>query len=148
MLINPRVDLRSLFTIGLFLFIQVVHGQSGKDELTAAIRDFHRSLVEKNTVAINRQTDNMLSYGHSNGWVETKTDLLKNLETGYLRYQSIREDSLQVEISDKLAHARFVGEFNVSLNNGNYVVYRLKVLEVWMKKGRKWILFARQAVKA
>jgi hypothetical protein len=39
-----------------------------------------------------------------------------------------------------------VADINVSLN-GNAGNYHLKVLEVWVKKGKRWILFARQAVK-
>ncbi len=59
------------------------------------MKEFHQALVNKNTVSINQQTDKALSYGHSNGWVETKTDLIKNLETGLYHYHSYKEDSLQ-----------------------------------------------------
>ena len=97
-------------------------------------------------VFINRQTDQALSYGHSNGWVETKTEMIRNLETGYLKYQRFKEDSLQVVINGNTGHARFVADINVTLNgrNGDY---HLKVLEVWVKKGKRWMLFARQAVR-
>jgi len=111
------------------------------------LKEFHQLLVKKNTVSINQQTDKALSYGHSNGWVETKTEMIKNLETGYTSYKSIKEDSLQVMINGNVAHARFVGDYEVSLNSGSTVVYHLKVLEVWVKKGKRWLLFARQAVK-
>ena len=40
-----------------------------------------------------------------------------------------------------------IGDYEVSLNGGNAVVYHLKVLEVWVKKGKRWLLFARQAVR-
>lgn len=112
-----------------------------------ALKEFHQALVNKNTVSINQQTDKALSYGHSNGWIETKSEMIKNLETGYASYKSIKEDSLQVTINGKVAHARFVGDYTVSLNGGRMNTYHLKVLEVWVRKGKRWVLFARQAVR-
>jgi 2-oxoglutarate dehydrogenase complex dehydrogenase (E1) component-like enzyme len=133
----------------IFFLINAVTASAQTDEakLTTTIREFHQALVKKNTVSINQQTDKALSYGHSNGWVETKAEMIKNLETGYTSYKSIKEDSLQVTINEKIAHARFVGDYQVSLNGANAVVYHLKVLEVWVKKGKRWLLFARQAIR-
>ena len=104
-------------------------------------------MVGKNTVSINQQTDKALSYGHSNGWIETKDEMIKNLESGYTSYQAIKEDSLKVVVNGNMALARYVGDYTVSLNGGNYVTYHLKVLEIWVKKGKRWLLFARQAVR-
>ena len=110
------------------------------------MKGFHQALVQKNTVSINQQTDKALSYGHSNGWVENKTELISHLETGYMVYNSIKEDSLKVTINGNLAHARFTADIAATLN-GNSGAYHLKVLEVWVRKGNRWLLFARQAVR-
>lgn len=131
----------------LFVFVSLPgFGQGEEANLENGVKTFHRWLVEKNTGSISRQTDRALSYGHSNGWVETKSEFLKNLETGYIVYHSFREDSLQVMINGRMAHARFVADINVSFQ-GKRGTFRLKVLEVWVKKGKRWLLFARQAVK-
>lgn len=139
--------MKQFFTIVLFFTSLMVVAQAEEVKLTTTIKEFHQSLVKKNTVSINQQTDKALSYGHSNGWIETKAEMIKNLETGYTSYKSIKEDSLQVTINENVAHARFVGDYEVSLNGGNAVVYHLKVLEVWVKKGKRWLLFARQAIR-
>lgn len=110
------------------------------------LKEFHQALVNATVVSINQQTDKALTYGHSNGWVETKTDMIRNLESGYLDYNSFSEDSINVTINGNLAHARFVADINVTMN-GNTATYHLKVLEVWVRKGKRWILFARQAVR-
>lgn len=145
--ISRNRKVKFLFTIALFFTSLIVVAQTDEVKLATTIKEFHQSLVTKNTVSINQQTDKALSYGHSNGWVETKTEMIKNLETGYTSYKSIKEDSLQVVISGNVANARFVGDYEVSLNGGNTVIYHLKVLEVWVKKGKRWLLFARQAVR-
>ena len=138
--------MRLAFLIGLLISQGSVLAQTGAEKLTVTLKEFHQALANKNMVFINRQTDQALSYGHSNGWVETKTEMIRNLETGYLKYQRFKEDSLQVVINGNTGHARFVADINVTLNgrNGDY---HLKVLEVWVKKGKRWMLFARQAVR-
>lgn len=139
--------MKKLLVIVLLLNVVFANAQTYEEKLSSTLKEFHQSLVKKNTVSINQQTDKALSYGHSNGWVETKTEMIKNLETGYTSYKSIKEDSLQVVINGNVANARFVGDYEVSLNGGNTVVYHLKVLEVWVRKGKRWLLFARQAVR-
>ncbi len=138
--------MKKLLAIVLLVTVVFANAQTAEEKLTTTLKEFHRALVEKNTVSINQQTDKALSYGHSNGWVETKTDFIKNLETGYMKYNSYKEDSVQVVISGNVAHVRFVADIAATLNgkDGNF---HLKVLEVWVRKGKRWLLFARQAVR-
>ena len=131
----------------ILLFISLfVKAQTDEEKLTVTLKEFHQTLVKKNTVGINQQTDKALSYGHSNGWVETKADIIKNLETGYMNYNSYKEDSINVTINGTMANVRFVADIAATLN-GNSNSFHLKVLEVWVRKGKRWLLFARQAVK-
>ena len=138
--------MKKLIVIVLLLNIVFVNAQTDAEKLTVTLKEFHQALVKKNTVAINQQTDKALSYGHSNGWVETKIDMIKNLETGYMKYNSYKEDSITITINGAMANVRFVADIETTLN-GNNGNYHLKVLEVWVKKGKRWLLFARQAVK-
>jgi hypothetical protein len=131
----------------LFLLITgLLEAQSDTEKLTTTVKEFHQALVKRNTGSINQQTDKALSYGHSNGWVENKTDLLKNLETGYMSYLDYKEDSVNVVVNGNVAHARFIADISARLN-GNEANFHLKVLEVWVKKGKRWLLFARQAIR-
>ncbi len=135
------------FFIIFFSFLSIsAIAQTDEEKLLATVKAFHQTLINKNTIAINQQTDKALTYGHSNGWVETKNEMLQNLETGYLKYNSFKEDSIQVSMNKGLASVRFNATIDVDLNGKNGT-YFLKVLEVWQRKGKRWILFARQAVK-
>lgn len=138
--------MRGLVTILLFFTSLMVAAQTADEKLITTIKEFHQALVKKNTVSIIQQTDKAMSYGHSNGWVETKAEMINNLQTGYLTYRSFKEDSLQVTINGNVAHARFIADIEATLNQKDSQ-YHLKVLEVWVKKGNRWLLFARQAVK-
>ena len=140
--------MKNLLTI-LFLFVAVSSiAQTDEEKLIATVKEFHQALVKKNTVSINQQTDKALSYGHSNGWVQTKADMIKDFERGYISYQSFKEDSITVMMNDNMANVRFVADITATLNGTTTVNnYHLRVLEVWVKKSKRWILFGRQAVK-
>lgn len=140
--------MRNLLTV-LFIIVgfQCFSQPTVEEKITQTLKEFHQALVKKNTISINQQTDKALSYGHSNGLVENKTELIKNLETGYISYQAYKEDSVQVQLNANMANVRFIADVKATLN-GTPATYRLKVLEVWVKKGNRWVLFARQAVRA
>ena len=138
--------MKKLLSIVLLLNVVFANAQTEEEKLSVTLKEFHQALVKKNIVSINQQTDKVLSYGHSNGWVETKQEMIKNLETGFMKYRSYKEDSVQVVINGNLANTRFVADIEATRDgiSGNY---HLNVLEVWVKKGKRWLLFARQAVK-
>lgn len=141
-----KLSLKKFFLISLLFFTANIFAQKNDEKLINTVKEFHRALVDKNYVSINQQTDKALSYGHSNGWVQTKTDLIKDFESGYIEYKSISEDSMHVSINGNLANVRFVSNIT-AVYKGATITFKLKILEVWVKKGKRWILFARQAVK-
>ena len=130
----------------IFVFSVFVNAQTTEEKLAKTMKEFHQALVKKDYAAIRQYTDDALSYGHSNGWVETKADVITDLETGVLSYDSFKEDSVKVMISGVTAHIRFVADIDATLR-GNKNKHHLKVLEIWVKKEDKWLLFARQAVR-
>ena len=145
-----KSKLMKFFITILFSIAAVICFAQTTDEekLVATVKEFHQALVKQNTVAINQQTDKALSYGHSNGWVQSKKDLIKDFERGYISYQSFKEDSITVMMNENMANVRFVADITATLNGTTTVNnYHLKVLEVWVKKSKRWVLFARQAVK-
>jgi hypothetical protein len=137
------------FTILTLLSVSGISAQKkyvADQKLITTIKEFHQALVQANVTSINQQTDKALSYGHSNGWVETKAELLQNLETKLITYSSYKEDSISTTIHGNTANVRFNAAIAATMN-GKEETFYLKVLEVWNKKGNRWVLFARQSVK-
>jgi hypothetical protein len=141
-----QIKLKKLLTISFLFLVVCGNAQTDEQKLTTTMKEFHQALVNKNTVSINQQTDKALSYGHSNGWIETKTDLIKDLETGFISYQDFKEDSISITMNGNMANVRFVADITATMK-GATNTYHLKVLEVWVKKSKRWVLFGRQAVK-
>jgi hypothetical protein len=138
--------MKQLLTILFFFLVAFANAQTDEEKLITTVKEFHQALVSKNTISINQQTDKAVSYGHSNGWVQSKADLIKDFETGYISYGSFKEDSITVVMNGTMANVRFVADISATMK-GTKNSYHLKVLEVWVKKGKRWVLFARQAVK-
>ena len=106
----------------------------------------HQKLVS-NDKALGNYLDENLTYGHSNGWLQTKAEVIDDLNSGKIKYTEIKEDSM-MEASDKdLGYVRFIGNFSAVMD-GKQSSFRLKVLEIWRKKKGTWKLYARQAIRA
>jgi hypothetical protein len=132
--------------LSVFGITNVVAQTTDEQKLIATVKEFHQALVKQNAVAIAQQTDKALSYGHSNGWVQNKKDLIKDFEIGFISYQGYSEDSITVSMNEKFANVRFIADITATMN-ASQNTYKLKVLEVWVKRSKRWVLFARQAVK-
>ena len=137
--------MRSILTILLCSSCLVVVAQNDPSEVVSQMKRFHELMVQ-NGNSIDQFIDDSLSYGHSSGWVENKTDFVSDLKSR-IDYHSIKEDSIIARVHGKLANVRFVGVYDSTLD-GKRAEIRLKVLEVWVKKKKGWKLFARQAVRA
>jgi uncharacterized protein (UPF0297 family) len=135
-----------LFSLLLLVSATLFAQTNDEAKLERVMKDFHEALVEKDYNKINQYTHESLTYGHSNGWVETKKDMVADLKNGIISYDQISEDSIRTTIEGTTAHIRFIADIDATLR-GVKNSFHLKVLEVWVEKNKKWVLFARQAVK-
>ena len=127
----------------LLLTAQMAFSQEASIENIS--RNFHSMLI-KNDTNLTNILDDKVSYGHSNGWVETKQDIIRNLSSGQMKYVDIREDSVTTSMDNDLAQIRFVAMLTYALD-GKETTIRLKVLEVWRNKQGNWLLYGRQATR-
>jgi len=114
--------------------------------LRAAVAKLDKALIEKDTAILKQLLHDNVTYGHSNGWVETKADVLKDLTSGKLVYHTIKPDSSTWKTEVNWASRRSKTRVEVSLN-GNRMDLNLHVLEVWLKTNKGWQLIARQSTK-
>ena len=116
-----------------------------KEEVINNMKRFHRLLVEKST-ELGNYLHKDLSYGHSSGWIENRQELLSNNKEGVLVYHAYKEDSISAVVSGNTAWVRFSADIDVTLR-GNAASIHLRVLEVYIKEGTGWKIFARQAIR-
>ncbi|MDQ3550766.1 MAG: nuclear transport factor 2 family protein, partial [Bacteroidota bacterium] len=100
----------------------------------AAIK-LEKALIQKDTVTLKQLLHNDVSYGHSNGWVETKGDIIKDLYNGKLAYKKIEHKSVIWAVGPDWGTVRSTDEINYILD-GKPATLKLHVLNVWLKTGR------------
>lgn len=135
--------MRWLMAIVLFFsgFLAIAQQETN---VVQRMKEFHELMV-KGSSSVKQYLDDSLSYGHSNGWIENKKDFIFDLGSR-IDYHSIKEDSIHAGVNGKVAHIRFIGLFDATLD-GKQNQFRLRVLEIWVKKKKGWKIFARQAVR-
>jgi len=88
-----------------------------------------------------------VSFGHSNGWIQNFEDFKKDFESKKVSYKSILQTDL-LEFKKNKNTASIRRKVKVS---GVYKIYdfemTLSLLEIWVKKGRNWKLWSRQAIE-
>lgn len=104
------------------------------------------ALVTKDTVVLKQVLHEDLSYGHSNAWIETKKDLMKNLYNGKLSYSKVETKELKIAEGSTHANVRSTTEIEYLLY-GKEGKLKLHVLQVWIKTNKGWQLLARQSAK-
>lgn len=101
-------------------------------------------MIHKNVDSLALVLDNDLRYVHSNGWSETKQEVLDDLLSGKLNYIAIDIYTAQVRFYEQTAIVNGTGKFQVTMN-GNPLTIELGYTEVYVKRQGKWLLASRHA---
>ena len=140
--------MKYIFAICL-LFISVISlAQVDSVSLKQAMSDLDKALVSKDEKALVQLLHADASYGHSNGWVQNKTDIIDDLKSGKLIYDKIENTSVTiVAINNNWATVRT--NTNATGRSTTIPTFELKlhVLQVWLKTENGWQLLARQSTK-
>jgi hypothetical protein len=129
----------------LFVFFFYL-GNAQDALLKEAVSKLDVALVTKDTIALKKLLHSDLNYGHSNGWVETKTDVINDLLIGKLLYTKIESSDFKWVADKEIASVRSTAKINFVLNNTPGEL-NLHVLQIWKKTGDGWQLYARQSTK-
>lgn len=139
--------MRFFLTIGLFFTSLIVVAQVDSVNLKNAMQKLDKALLEKDSLALAAVLHKEVSYGHSNGWVQTKKEVWDDFVSGRLIYKKIANNSSAITAIDKKwATVRMNTAVEGKVNDKDFNM-TLHVLQVWMKTKKGWQLFARQSAK-
>ena len=113
-------------------------------DVAAAVESLRKAMVEGDRAALNKLTDEELTYGHSSGRLEDKSQFVEALASGKSGFSAIELSDQTIKIVDNVALVRhgFVG---TRKKEGDQL--RIMVLTVWLRRQEQWKLVARQAAK-
>ena len=138
---------KRLLAAFFLLFSVCAIAQSRKEvQVGKAVEEMRQLMINPEREGLDQMTDKQLSYGHSSGIIDNKSDFIEKLLSGRSDFVSIELKDQTIQVSGKVAIVRhaLVAKTN---DSGNPGVVQLKVLLVWKKKGKGWKMLARQAVK-
>lgn len=130
----------------LLLINSFAIAQKGETAIEAAVESLRKAMIDADKTNLDKLTAPELSYGHSNGRVETKTEFVESLVTAKSDFASITLSDQAITLSGDAAIVRHIlsGE---TMDNGTKGTVKLSVLTVWQKQKGQWKLLARQAVR-
>ena len=114
-------------------------------KLKLAASSLNKALMQKDSLILKSLLHEKLTYGHSNGWIETKRELIEDLYNGKLTYKKIAATAPVTKTSGNTAAARSTADID-AIMDGKLMSFKLKVLQVWLWENEHWVLFARQSV--
>ncbi|MCA4897190.1 MAG: nuclear transport factor 2 family protein [Bacteroidota bacterium] len=101
-------------------------------------------LTQKSLDSLAGILDERLIYVHSNGWAQTKNEIIDDLKSGKLNYVSIDVKSNKVRVYNNTAIVNGAGSFQVTMD-GKPLTIELNYTEVYVKGNGRWLLASRHA---
>lgn len=117
-----------------------------ENEVSQAVEAFRKALVDGDKKVLNKVLFDKLSYGHSNGKVETKDELITKYTDGTYDFVTLDLTEHSIAFSENIAIVRHKLDGKTA-DAGKPGEAHLYVLMVWQKIDNEWKLVARQAVK-
>lgn len=135
------------FIILLLFICPFVTAQNKQEKAVAnAVEKLRKAMVEGNKADLENAVSEQLSYGHSGGHIDDKKEFVEKLASGKSDFVTIDLTEQTISVSGKVAVVRHV--LTAKTNDGGKPGdVHLRILLVFQKKGGKWVLLARQAVK-
>jgi len=101
-------------------------------------------LINKQYDSLEFLMDDQLKYIHSNGWVQSKQEVIDDSKSGKLTYQKVELSESAVRLYDNTAIVIGKGKFS-GIGNNNPFALELTYTEVYIKSKGRWLLASRHA---
>jgi len=104
-------------------------------------------LINKKYDSLKWLLDEQAKYIHSNGWIQSKAEVIDDLKSGKLNYTSVIIEESSVSYFDKSAVVTGKGFFKGLMTDNTEFTIHLLYTEVYIKQKKEWKLVSRQATK-
>jgi ketosteroid isomerase-like protein len=140
----------SAFAFGAsgLLFSSSSVGAQGGDEaaVTQSVETLRKALLEPDKAKLAQVTSDQISYGHSDGRVETKEQFINGVMTRKQVVKSLTFPDLKVSVVGNAAIVRHIYLAESELD-GKATTTKIGALQVWQKQDGTWKLLARQGFR-
>ncbi len=140
---------KRFFTLTLFsLFSVLALAQPNADE--QKVLDLSKAkfnwMVHQQYDSLTEIVDERATYAHSNSWVQTGQEIVDDFRSGKLVYESITITNATVRLYKNCAIVMGKGNFVGAISKAPFSL-DLLYTEVYVKRGKRWLLATRHASK-
>ena len=131
----------------VLFFVNSSFAQVDSVGLKTAMQKLDAALLQKDETVLKLVLHKDVSYGHSNGWIQSRSDIFNDFTSGKLTYNKIENNSSAiVTISKKYATVK-TNTNAEGVVNGTAFKLTLHIMQFWIKTKNGWQLIARQSAK-
>jgi len=129
------------------LFSSSVGAQGGDEAaVTQSVETLRKAVLEPDKAKLAQVTSDQVSYGHSDGRVETKEQFINGVMTRKQVVKSLTFPDLKLSVVGNAAIVRHIYLAESELD-GKATTTRIGALQVWQKQDGAWKLLARQGFR-
>ncbi len=142
------MKISSVIIIILLVVISMTLNAQNKNEVTVkdAVEQFRKTMLDPDSILLDKLTSSKLSYGHSGGHIDGKTEFIQKLTSGQTDFVTLEFTEITISVSKNMAIVRH--KLNAVTNdNKKPGEVHLAVMLIWQKQRGHWKLMARQAIK-
>ena len=149
-----NVSRRDVVVAGAFAFgasgllLSGAASAQGGDEAAVAqnVEILRKAQLEADRASLAQVTSDQVSYGHSDGRVETKEQFIAGVMNRMQVVKSLTFPDLKLSVAGDAAIVRHIFLSESELD-GKATTTRIGALQVWQKQGGTWKLLARQGFR-
>jgi Domain of unknown function (DUF4440) len=139
--------MKNLLMIMLLIVCANAYCQTESDKVNQLHNKKFGWLISKNYDSLNWVMDATIKFIHSNGWMQTKKEVIDDLKSGRLNYTAVAVEESSVTLFKNSAVVVGKGNFKGLMPDKSEFSLNLLYTEVYIKSKRHWKLVSRHACK-
>jgi hypothetical protein len=142
--------MRKIFFFLCFIYILPLFSRAQdnaqKTEVMMKMLNLKNALLSKDSVSLSALLSDDVTYGHSNGIIQTKAELIRSVVSGEQDYKVIEPSDMNVRIYDNTGVVTMKLKADL-IYGGKPLNLNMNATLTWVKIDGEWKLVARQSVK-
>lgn len=130
------------------LIIHVVGVAGAQTDAERAVLDLSSRkfdwLIARQVDSLEKVLDEKVQYIHSNGWVQTKREVIDDMRSGKLVYRKVTIKEALVRLYSETAILTGLSTFE-GINGGTAFLLDLRYTEVYVRATNHWVLVSRHS---
>jgi ketosteroid isomerase-like protein len=144
------INMKKFFFVILVLVTLKATAQPGfsveQSQVMMKMLSLKNSLIGKDSVILSGLLSDDVTYGHTNGIIQTKAQLIRSVMSGEQDYQSIEPSNMAIRVYENTGVVTMNSKVTMNYQ-GKPLEMNMFVTLVWIKNNNDWKLVARQSVK-